>query len=55
MPKHRREDRPELRELRTLIKAGVDDLEKGHFVEVDDCALDSFLEGLIKAPSKDER
>ena len=55
MPKRRREDGLELRELRVQIKAGVDALEQGDFVEVDDSDLDSFLEGLITSPSKDER
>lgn len=40
----------ELKALRAQIKAGVDALERGDFVEVDDAELDAFLEGLT-APS----
>jgi len=36
--------------LRMQIKAGIDALDRGDFVEVDDSELDDYLEGL-SAPS----
>jgi antitoxin ParD1/3/4 len=36
--------------LRAQIKAGIDALDRGDFVEVDDAELDDYLEGLT-APS----
>jgi predicted transcriptional regulator len=35
-----------LKALRAQIKTGVDALDRGDFVEVDDAKLDGFLEGL---------
>ena len=46
----RREDALKLKALRVQIKAGVDALDRGDFVEVDDAELDDYLEGLT-APS----
>ena len=34
-------------ELRALVAAGLDALERGEFTEVDDADLDAFLEGLV--------
>jgi antitoxin ParD1/3/4 len=42
----RREDALKLKARRARIKAGVDDLDRGDFVEVDDVDLEDFLEGL---------
>ena len=50
LQQRRREDALKLRALRVLIKAGVDALDRGDFVEVDDAELDDYLEGLT-APS----
>ena len=36
-----------LKILRQLIKAGVDALERGDFVEVDDADLDDFLQTAV--------
>jgi antitoxin ParD1/3/4 len=47
----RREDALKLKALRVQIKAGVDALERGDFVEVDDSDLDDYLEGLTGASS----
>jgi antitoxin ParD1/3/4 len=55
MPKRRREDGLELRELRVQIKAGVYALERGDFDEVADSDLDSYLAELITVSSKDGR
>jgi antitoxin ParD1/3/4 len=50
LQQRRREDALKLKGLRAQIKAGVDALDRGDFVEVDDAELDGFLEGLT-APS----
>jgi antitoxin ParD1/3/4 len=39
-----------LKALRAQIKAGIDALDRGDFVEVDDAGLDDYLDGLA-APS----
>jgi antitoxin ParD1/3/4 len=49
----RREDALKLRVLRLHIKAGVDALDRGEFVEVDDADLETYLEGLVVGPGKD--
>jgi len=40
------EDALKLKALRTRIEAGLDALDRGEFVEVDDAELDDYLEGL---------
>jgi antitoxin ParD1/3/4 len=47
LQQRRREDALKLKVLRARIKAGIDELERGDFVEVDDAELDGFLEGLV--------
>jgi antitoxin ParD1/3/4 len=42
----RRENALKLKALRIHIKAGVDALERGDFVEIDDADLDGYLEAL---------
>ena len=42
----RREDALKLKALRTQIEAGVDALERGEFVEIDETDLDGYLEEL---------
>ena len=44
-----------LRALRARIKAGVDELKRGDFVEVDDSDLDGYLEGLTIGSSRGAR
>jgi antitoxin ParD1/3/4 len=42
----RREDALKLERLRLQIQAGIDDLENGDFVEIEDADLDAYIEGL---------
>jgi len=55
LQQRRREDALKLKALRVQIKAGMDALERGDFVEVDDSDLDGYLEGLTMASSNDVR
>ncbi|MET4262015.1 antitoxin ParD1/3/4 [Bradyrhizobium sp. S3.12.5] len=50
LQQRRREDALKLKALRVQIKAGLDALDRGDFVEVDDAELDDYLESLT-APS----
>ena len=52
LQQRRREDALKLKALRAQIKVGVDALDRGDFVEVDDAGLEGFLEELAKAPRK---
>jgi len=51
----RREDVLKLKALRAQIKAGIDALDRGDFVEVDDAELDDYLEGLVVLSDKHPR
>jgi antitoxin ParD1/3/4 len=51
----RREDTLKLKVLRAQIKAGVDALDRGDFVEVDDAELEAYLEGLSFPSDKTAR
>ncbi len=55
LQQRRREDELRLKALRAQIKAGADALRSGEFVEVDDDALDRYLEGLGPAFGKGKR
>ena len=55
LQQRRREDALKLKALRAQVKAGVDALERGEFVEVDDADLDDYLEGLTTRPDKYSR
>jgi antitoxin ParD1/3/4 len=55
LQQRRREDALKLKALRVQIKAGVDALDRGDFVEVDDAELDGFLEGLTTPSRKHAR
>jgi antitoxin ParD1/3/4 len=46
LQQRRQVDALKLKALRAQIKAGVDALDRGDFVEIDDADLDSFLERL---------
>ena len=46
LQQRRREDQLKLKALRLQVKAGVEGLDRGDFVEVADTALDRYLEGL---------
>ena len=45
----RAKDTRNLERLRLLIKQGVDAIERGDYVEVNDEDLDAFLDGLTEA------
>jgi antitoxin ParD1/3/4 len=48
----RREDALKLRALRARIKAGLETLERGDFIEVADGDLEGYLEKLTARPRK---
>ncbi len=47
----RREDELKLAALRKEIQIGLDELDRGHYIEIDDSELDEFLAG-IAAPKR---
>ncbi len=51
----RREDALKLKALRVQIKAGVEALERGDFIEVEDGDIDEYLDGLTPTPGKGAR
>jgi antitoxin ParD1/3/4 len=55
LQQRRREDALKLKALRMQIKAGVDALQRGKFVEIDESDLEGYLEGLAAAPGKHAR
>jgi antitoxin ParD1/3/4 len=55
LQQRRREDALKLKMLRAHIRDGLDDLERGDFVEVDDAELDRFLEGLTEPAGERDR
>jgi antitoxin ParD1/3/4 len=55
LQQRRREDALKLKALRMQIKAGVDALEQGDFIDVADNDLDGYLAGLVTVSSKDAR
>jgi antitoxin ParD1/3/4 len=55
LQQRRREDALKLKALRAQIKAGIDALDRGDFVEVDDGELDDYLEGLTAPSDKHAR
>ena len=55
LQQRRREDALKLRALRLHIKAGVDALDRGEFVEVDEADLETYLQGLAVGSGNDER
>jgi antitoxin ParD1/3/4 len=55
LQQRRREDALKLRALRLQIRAGVDALDRGEFVEVDDADLEAYLERLSAELNDDER
>jgi antitoxin ParD1/3/4 len=46
LKQRRQEDALKLERLRMRIEAGIDDLERGEFDEVDDPDLDAYFDGL---------
>lgn len=55
LQQRRREDALKLKALRAQIKAGIDALDQGDFVELDDAELDDYLEGLTAPSDKHAR
>jgi antitoxin ParD1/3/4 len=55
LQQRRREDALKLKALRAHIKAGLDDIARGDFVEVDDSELESFIEGLADPAGERDR
>ena len=55
LQQRRREDALKLKALRRQLKAGVDALERGEFVEIDEAGLGDYLESLTSARSKAAR
>jgi len=51
----RREDALKLKVLRAQIRAGIDALDRGEFVELDDAALEGYFERLSAQPDKPAR
>lgn len=52
LQQRRREDTLKLKALRIQIKAGIDALDRGDFVEVEDAELGDYLEGLTASSDK---
>ena len=46
LQQRRREDALKLKALRTQIKAGIVELERGEFIDIEEARLESYLEGL---------
>ena len=55
LQQRRRENALKLKALRIQIKAGIDALDRGDFVEVDDAELDDYLGGLMASSDKRAR
>jgi hypothetical protein len=53
--RQRREDSLKLKKLRALIKAGVDALDRGDFIEVADADLDDLFRQLMPIGGKSKR
>jgi antitoxin ParD1/3/4 len=55
LQQRRQEDALKLKALRAQIKAGIEALDRGDYVEVDDVALDDYLLGLTDSSDKSRR
>ena len=55
LEQRRREDELKLKALRMQIKAGMDAIKEGNFVDVDEGRLDGYLEKLKATPTKRAR
>jgi antitoxin ParD1/3/4 len=51
----RQEDALKLKMLRAQIEIGIDELEQGEFVEIEDAALDDYLDTLATRPGANPR
>ena len=52
LQQRRQEDALKLKALRIHVQAGIDALERGDYIEIDDSALDDYLDGLTEAHDK---
>jgi antitoxin ParD1/3/4 len=52
LQQRRKEDAMKLKVLRAQIKVGIDALERGEYLELDDAGLKEFLEGLAASSAK---
>jgi antitoxin ParD1/3/4 len=55
LQQRRREDALKLEALRRQIDAGIEAIERGEFVEVDDTKLDAYLDALAAGSRKQAR
>jgi antitoxin ParD1/3/4 len=55
LQQRRREDALKLKVLRMQIKAGIEELERGDFIEVEAEDLEGYLDGLAAVPSPPAR
>ena len=55
LQQRRREDALKLERLRLEIQTGIDELENGDFVEIEDADLDAYIEGLGEAEQNGSR
>jgi len=55
LQQRRREDALKLKALRTQIKAGVEALDRGEFVDLDAAELEGYLDGLTTPADKAAR
>ena len=55
LQQRRREDALKLKALRAQVRAGIEQLERGEFDEIDDSKLDGYLAGLTAKPRKRRR
>jgi antitoxin ParD1/3/4 len=55
LQQRRREDRLRLKALRAQIKVGIDAIDRGDFVEVDEVDLEAYLERLTTSAPKHAR
>lgn len=52
LQQRRREDALKLKALRAQLQAGVNALERGEFVQIDERDLDAYVSRLIRRPSR---
>jgi antitoxin ParD1/3/4 len=52
LQQRRAEDALKLERLRLLVKKGIDDIERGDHVDLEDEELDAYLDSLTEAPDR---
>lgn len=55
LQQRRQEDALKLERLRLQIQAGIDDLENGNFIEIEDADLDAYIDTLGRAGENGSR